>query len=398
MARTESMLVSWMPVGPRSCRLDLVDFLVRMWRLNAWPRLTLPLPRTRRRFFAPDLVFIFGMTPFLLFAAHGGALLRTRLRRRCRRGFVATGFTGGLTSLGLVLVMLVRLRLGRLRLLHLHFLRGQQHHHLPAFHAGKRFDDAVRLQIGLDALEQPHPELLVRHLAPAEAQRDLRLVAFAQELDQVTKLDLVIAFVGARPELDFLDLDLLQLELGFMLLLALPVLELAVIHDPADRGFGHRGDLDQVEFGRLGFRQRLRERNDAKLLTFHTYESNLRRVDLAVESLMLLVESYVTSFMGRQKTAMPPPPRRARLRMLRCKSSTSDAPRPPAGSAPARRPGDGPRDPRRRGYARPPISPAAPYRRRSSDREAFAGYVPEFYRLFSRFANRRRRVIRRPSA
>src|SRR5918993_1018747 len=66
MARTESMLVAWMPVGPRSCRLDLVDFFVRMWRLNAWPRFTLPLPRTRRRFLAPDLVFIFGMSPFLI--------------------------------------------------------------------------------------------------------------------------------------------------------------------------------------------------------------------------------------------------------------------------------------------------------------------------------------------
>ena len=45
--------------------MDFVDLFVRMWRLNAWPRFTLPLPRTRRRFLAPDLVFIFGMSPFL---------------------------------------------------------------------------------------------------------------------------------------------------------------------------------------------------------------------------------------------------------------------------------------------------------------------------------------------
>src|ERR1017187_6356179 len=65
MALTESALVLWTLVEPRSCRLFLVDFLVRMWRLNACARLTLPLPRTRKRFFAPLLVFIFGMTlPF----------------------------------------------------------------------------------------------------------------------------------------------------------------------------------------------------------------------------------------------------------------------------------------------------------------------------------------------
>src|SRR5438876_6015142 len=97
MALTESELVLWTPVGPRSCRLFLVDFLVRMWRLNACERLTEPLPRTRKRFFAPDLVFIFGMMPFpyLLFAAHGGAL-----RRLCGggRGFAALRLTG----LGLV--------------------------------------------------------------------------------------------------------------------------------------------------------------------------------------------------------------------------------------------------------------------------------------------------------
>src|SRR5450631_588178 len=66
MAFTESALVLWTPADPRRWRLLLVDFLVRMWRLNACERLTLPLPRTRKRFFAPLLVFIFGMTLPLL--------------------------------------------------------------------------------------------------------------------------------------------------------------------------------------------------------------------------------------------------------------------------------------------------------------------------------------------
>src|ERR1700704_5534244 len=67
MALTESALVLSTFVIPRRCRLFLVDFLVRMWRLNACERLMLPLPRTRKRFLAPLLVFIFGMTNSLHF-------------------------------------------------------------------------------------------------------------------------------------------------------------------------------------------------------------------------------------------------------------------------------------------------------------------------------------------
>jgi len=42
-------------------RLRLVLFLVRMWLLNACLRLILPDPVTENRFFALELVFIFGM-------------------------------------------------------------------------------------------------------------------------------------------------------------------------------------------------------------------------------------------------------------------------------------------------------------------------------------------------
>ena len=35
IAFADSTLVAWRPAEPRSCRLFLVDFLVRMWRLNA---------------------------------------------------------------------------------------------------------------------------------------------------------------------------------------------------------------------------------------------------------------------------------------------------------------------------------------------------------------------------
>src|SRR5215468_11531650 len=137
MALIESTLVLWTLAAPRSCRLFLVVFLVRMWRLNACERLMLPLPRTRKRFFAPLFVFIFGMTSLSLFAAHGGALLGRGFRRLLRQR---------LTGFGLVRVMLRCCTL----------LGGQQHHHLPALQLRKLFDDAVRLQVSADTLQEAY--------------------------------------------------------------------------------------------------------------------------------------------------------------------------------------------------------------------------------------------------
>src|SRR5689334_1311102 len=271
MALTESAFVLWTPVEPRSCRLFLVDFLVRMWRLNACERLMLPLPRTRKRFFAPLLVFILGMMLLaaFLFAAHRGALRG--------RGFLRLGFLGWrLTGFGLVRVM---------PCFGCRLLRGQQHHHLPALQPRKLFYDAIRLEVAANTLQQAHAEFLVRHLAPAEPQRHLRLVALAEKADQVAHLDLVVAFVGPGPELHFLDLDLLELELRLVRPLGLPVFELAEIHDPAYRRCRERRDLDQIELCRFRARHRIRDRHDAELLTVCTYQANLRSGDLAVDSL-----------------------------------------------------------------------------------------------------------------
>ena len=47
--KASTMLVSCTPTAPRRWRFIFVDFFVRMWRLNAWPRLTVPPGRTRNR-------------------------------------------------------------------------------------------------------------------------------------------------------------------------------------------------------------------------------------------------------------------------------------------------------------------------------------------------------------
>ena len=49
-------------VAERKRRFLFVDFLVRMWLLFARILLIFPLPVLRKRFAAPRLVFIFGMS------------------------------------------------------------------------------------------------------------------------------------------------------------------------------------------------------------------------------------------------------------------------------------------------------------------------------------------------
>src|SRR5215472_4569517 len=361
MALIESAFVLSTPVGPRRCRLFLVVFLVRMWRLNACERLMLPLPRTRKRFFAPLLIF--GMTSLSLFAAHGGALRR--------RGFLRLLRRRRLTGLGLVRVMLGYCAL----------LRGQQHHHLPAFQLRKLFNDAVRLEISTDALEQANAEFLVGHLAAAEPQRHFRLVAFAQEPDQVPELDLVIALVGAGSELHFLDLDLLELELGLVSALRLTVLELAEVHDSAYRGLGKRGDLYEIELRCFRTLQSVRNRYDANLLTVLTNQANLGGGDLAVDSLRTFLGYWALLLFMKDRPCFP---------LLVSLARPSGAMPPQPGDERQRLPGAWPPDPRQCGYARPPFAPASPCRPGSAGTAASAGYVLEFYKLFSRCANRLR--------
>ena len=142
-----------------------------------------------------------------------------------------------------------------------------------------------------NTFEQTHPELLVRHFAPTKAQRDLGFITFRQESNEIPELDLVIAFVSAGPKFDFLDLDLLQLESGFVLFLGFPVFEFAEIHDPANGRLGHRRDLDQVEFS--GFRTCacVDQGNDSELLTIFTNQADFGGGNFRVDPLMLF-ESY----------------------------------------------------------------------------------------------------------
>ncbi len=90
---------------------------------------------------------------------------------------------------------------------------------------------------------------LVRHgfLTTTQEYLYLHLVTFAEEFFCLFFLEEEIMFVGAQTEAYALGVDFLLLRLGFLLLLRLFVLGLAIIHDTADRWFRLRRDFDEVE-------------------------------------------------------------------------------------------------------------------------------------------------------
>jgi len=77
--------------------------------------------------------------------------------------------------------------------------------------------------------------------------------------------------------------------LGFL------VLELAEIHDPADRWFGQRRDLDEIEFCFIGKRQGLADRHDADLLAILADQADLGGSDFVVDALGLILSDGAIS-------------------------------------------------------------------------------------------------------
>ena len=108
------------------------------------------------------------------------------------------------------------------------------------------------------------PQFGVRHLAAAEEDGGLYLVAVGQEPFHVLLLEPIVVLVHLRAELDFLDLDRLLVLLGLPGALVLQVLVAAIVGDTAHRRHRGGGDLDEVES--------LGPRNDQCLLRRHHAE------------------------------------------------------------------------------------------------------------------------------
>jgi hypothetical protein len=127
----------------------------------------------------------------------------------------------------------------------------------------------------------------VGQLAPTEPDRDLDLVAILEEaLDRLDLGDdVVLVRPGGHP--DFLQIDDLLVLPRLALFLGLLVLEPSVVHEPADRRYGGRGHLDQVEPALLRDPQRLKRRKYPELLALFPDQADFPDTDTVVYTQVL---------------------------------------------------------------------------------------------------------------
>src|SRR5262249_30078463 len=137
--------------------------------------------------------------------------------------------------------------------------------HLIAFLPRRRLGDRDVGQILDQPLENPSSDLRVRHLASAEENRGLDLVAVSQEALDVLLLELIIVLVHLGTELNLLDLDDLLVLLGLSGALLFLVLVASEVHDAANRRRRRGRNFDQVKSLLLGNNERLLRRHDSQL-------------------------------------------------------------------------------------------------------------------------------------
>lgn len=124
--------------------------------------------------------------------------------------------------------------------------------HVAPLHLRLVLDDGNVLQVVGQSFENGEALLGVGHLAAAEHDGDLHLVAGLQKAQHVLLLGGVVAHVDLRPELHLLDLDLVLVLTSLLGLDGLVVLELPVVHDAAHGRRGVRSDLHQIEIHVVG--------------------------------------------------------------------------------------------------------------------------------------------------
>src|SRR5688572_3531511 len=241
-----------------------------MWRLNAAPRTILPVPVFLNRLAAPRCVLSFGISLFLAAGLRGDLL--SSLRRALSTGPAV-----------------------------------EDHVHLVAFLPRHRLRDRLVAEVRNQPLENAPADLRVRHLAFAEEDRRLHLVAVGEEALDVLLLEVVVVLVHLRAELDFLHLDHALMLLGLAGPLLLLVLVFAEIHDSAHRRHGSRRDLDQVEPLLTRDGHCLLWRHDPELLSGLVNHANFTDADALVGADAVVtsgrtIESYSCLLCGQNQT------------------------------------------------------------------------------------------------
>src|SRR5918992_1292290 len=153
--------------------------------------------------------------------------------------------------------------------------RRQDHDHVPPIELRWRVHSGQFLHVLREPLEDTLSELRVSHLPAPKHDRHLHPGPGLKEPNHMALLRLIVVSIDLRPELDLLDLDP-SLPFPRFLLSDCPlVLELAVVHDPADRRIRLRGYLDQVQILLLRTPESVLSGHDPDLRPIRSHEADL---------------------------------------------------------------------------------------------------------------------------
>ena len=126
----------------------------------------------------------------------------------------------------------------------------------------------------------------MRHLTTTKTQRHFDFVALIQKALDIAHLDLVIAFVSARAQLDFFDFNNRLLGLGVLLFFLLLVFEFAVVDQPANWGISRRCNFDQIHIHITSHTQGLGQTHHAHGLVIRPRNPHFRRSNLAIQTVL----------------------------------------------------------------------------------------------------------------
>src|SRR5260370_11911001 len=178
--------------------------------------------------------------------------------------------------------------------------RSQDRVHGIAFHPRAEFHDSFFANLADQPVEHIATQVLVGHLASAEAQAGLDLVPFAEEAPHMVALGHVIVLVHVDAELYFFQHDLFLVFLGRAFFLFLLVQVFAVIHDAANRGHGVGRDLYQIELLLSRSFDGIERGHNAQLITVRIDHAGLARADAFVHANKTFVDSILPKFPGHR--------------------------------------------------------------------------------------------------
>jgi hypothetical protein len=163
-------------------------------------------------------------------------------------------------------------------------VRSDDHDHVAAVLARRTLDATQFGDVLREALQQPEAHLGAGLLTSAEHDHHLDLVPRLEEPLDVPLLGGVVVRVDLQAEADLLE-DRVRLVLaGFAGLHVGLVLELAEVHELADRRSRRRSDLDEVEACFVRQPQRVLDAHDADLFAVGAHEPHLGNTDAVVDA------------------------------------------------------------------------------------------------------------------